>query len=269
VRPRRIWDLGLDAEEEMAGRSPRAAAREGLRRNVLVLADRLPPDEAFLGELPHPRAWPGQVPAETIGDAWCPTPKALARLRAAGASPAPAPAPAVLRRVLDRRFGVVFAPDRWVLESGPLPPGRWRVKPPFSCAGRGQRTVEGPASVARLLARHGALVVEPEVDVLEEAATWGWIGVDGAIGLLAPRLQEVRRGVWQRSRPLRPSDRLADHRATLVAAARRVGESLAEAGFFGPFGVDALLHAGGLRAVSEINPRWTMGSFGVYLPPGR
>jgi hypothetical protein len=55
----------------------------------------------------------------------------------------------------------------------------------------------------------------------------------------------------------------------LVDTAERVGSALGAAGYVGPFGVDAFVHAGGLRTLSEINARYCMGWDDVdgWLPP--
>ena len=57
--------------------------------------------------------------------------------------------------------------------------------------------------------------------------------------------------------------------ARLASEAKRVGEALAAAGYFGPFGVDAYSYRGPLNAIhlqprSEINARYSMG-FAVGL----
>ena len=70
---------------------------------------------------------------------------------------------------------------------------------------------------------------------------------------VGPLLSELRAG------ELAPAEREA-----LIAGARRVGLALHEAGYFGPYGVDAFrwrdeLDRPQLHALSEVNARYTMG----------
>src|SRR5688572_12749591 len=98
------WLLNLDADLELQDpvsyRWAKLSAEriEELRSRV---ADLIAADDAVL-DAPG-RAAPATSPS-TIARAFCPTPRALARIAELGLRPPPAPPLEVLRRVNDRRF---------------------------------------------------------------------------------------------------------------------------------------------------------------------
>ncbi|MEW6756168.1 MAG: hypothetical protein AB1505_35120 [Candidatus Latescibacterota bacterium] len=161
--------------------------------------------------------------------------------------------------------------------------------PAFGQSGRDQARVDAGGLrpeqshwLARLLAEQGSVVVEPwldrvcdlsfHLDILApgQAAPRGWTrfltdergryrgswvcgGDDGLAGAVSALLQEAR---------LRP---LLEEVAAHAAAA------MAESGYVGPVGVDALLYRDGdavrLKPIVEVNPRFTMGRIALALRP--
>lgn len=267
---RAVWVLNLDAEEELAARGGYAASR-AMRQ---ILAAEAPRARAHL--LSSGEAVLGEVAATGLrGRAWCPTPSALARLRAAGAVPDPAPPLEVLRRVNGRSFlhalggdlpgsRVVAEPDDALValrgRGGEL---GWHVQREHGAAGRGARSVRagGPTEederwiTASL--RRGPLLVRPRVEVLAEHVVHGFIGPDGGFRLGVPCTQECdEHGQW---RETRPSPDALD-----IEPAREVAVALASEGFTGPFGLDALRYRdrsgrARLAPCTDLNARFTMG----------
>ena len=96
------WVLNLDAELELSRlefeyvpRTKLVQQLETYGRGSLAL---LGPDDVLVEPAIRQRA------GEFVGRAWCPTPRALARMAAARIAPEPHPAAAVLRRVNHRLF---------------------------------------------------------------------------------------------------------------------------------------------------------------------
>ncbi len=153
-------------------------------------------------------------------------------------------------------------------------------KAPLGTAGRAMTRWRGPASeawVRRVLDAQGAVVVEPwldrrldlslQFDVHADGVRcepWGRFLTDarghyeGAVlgQRLAEAPQEVRR-------------LLAEHGDRLDAIARHLGEAMANVGYVGPAGIDALVYqtpdGPRLKPLVELNPRVTMGRFALAL----
>lgn len=279
--------LNLDAELELE-RGPRYQPTDATRARVEALArslrGTLPPRAAVvdpLGEPPEPDAVP---------IAWCPTPRALAAIARAGIAPPAAPDVAVLARVNARPFAHALAPDeldgaRLVhdveqAEQALARPGEWLLKRIFGLSGRGQRRVRGGeasaadrAFVEASLRRSGALCIEPRVVVERELSVHAWVR-RGAVEVRSIRVQEIDpHGAFVGSHLARELPPRIER--TLVDAGERVGRALLDAGYEGPFGVDAYEHRGdgsrplALRAISEINARYCMGwdERDGWLPP--
>ncbi len=274
------WILNLDAEDELRhGRvySPSEAVRANVRafQGGAAKAVTAPGDVVLDPE----RAQPGAA-RDCVGRAWCPTPRALALLEAAGARPEPAPAAEVLRAVNDRAFsaalgqrlpGAVFArTEEEVLAAAQE--GPWLCKRAFSYAGKGQRVLQGGrvsgsdiAWVRASLEGGLGLQVEPLVDIDREFSVHGVVDREGAYALRGVIAQESGAGrAWQAAHVPRPGELAEDERAALEAEAARVAAALTAAGYFGPFGVDAFRYRdargrGCMNARSEINARYTMG----------
>jgi hypothetical protein len=275
---RRAWVLNLDAEDEIF-------APKGYRGPLRALAAR----PALLDKLG------GLVPAGDVvvrapdrsgeglaGLAWCPTPRAVAALEAAGAKGPGAPSPEALRRTLSRRFceevgltlpGACFATEREAAVARirePTPSGRWLLRRSWGFAGRGRLAVPaGPASeptrrfIERAV-REGGVVVEPWVELRGDFGMHGWLGPDGALVLGEPCESDVNQGgAWLGSRRADAGALTAAERQALEASVRLVAAALTHARYFGPFGIDAFRYVWGIEtrfnARCDINSRYSMG----------
>jgi hypothetical protein len=274
------WVLNLDAELELArpGYTPAAKVREQLARFGAGSQALLGPHDALLTP-----SSPVAMALEPgfVGRAWCPTPLALAALRAAGAPPEPHPTTAILRRVNHRKFAFDLGgglPAQSYLESRVLLEGvllrrehPWLLKRPLGFAGRGQLRVYDYDKVTEkewqwidASLRDDGLVVEPLVEPSLEVSAHGFVFQDGHHELGRVCVQEVTtRGVFRGVR-LAVSGELAPHEHdALLGRLERVAEALRGAGYFGPFGIDGYRYRQGARsgfvALSEINARYTMG----------
>lgn len=284
-----VWVLNLDADLELGARgaySPTGSVRKALRAQQAKLFDVLVRSgEAVVDESTTPGAWKG-----TPGRAFCPTPRALAILERAGAIPEPYPSGEVLRAVNGRAFcaalGEALPAGEFIsdesraraklLESSSagtgVGTGPWRVKRAFGMAGRGQRVIPpgplGKADEAFLLSSltRGGVVIEPEVRITMEVAIHGWLAVDGdvALGRLVRQRCDAR-GQWLSTEPIAEPFPFAP---ALEVEAARVALRLHEAGYFGPFGIDAFVYDGGFQPRSEINARFSMG-FAIGMPDWR
>jgi len=264
----RAWVFNIDAEFELEGRTPDARTRRRTELLVIGLAQTLPEGDFAVGV--DDRCTPGLE-----GVAWCPTPRALERLRAAGARVPEAPPLAVLRTVNDRRFAhhLVPLPGAHLVrgfdeaEEAMRRPGRWRLRRGLGFAGRGVRRVEGSAvspddlAYARASLRRGTLLVEPDLEVGFDVALHGH--TDGRIGI--ETVQEVDRfGQWAASRAARPYELTASERGVLRETLVWVREALLGAGYQGPFGIDGFRYCDGqgrgrFHPLSDLNARFTMG----------
>jgi len=144
--------------------------------------------------------------------------------------------------------------------------GPWVVKAPWSSAGRhrvfsaGYR-IQGEHRVAaeRLLARAGALIYEPWCERICDVAVCGVAG--GEVTEPHEILNGPRGNFF--GIELRPDVLDVGEHDQLVTTAERVAQHLADAGYHGPFGIDAFVHrvAGErvLHPLCEINARHTFG----------
>lgn len=146
-------------------------------------------------------------------------------------------------------------------------PASWVAKAVWSAAGRdrcrgnGAPNTEQTTRLSRLLAACGALVVEPWCERILDVGVCATIGPEGVTA-------EAPHGVIVDSRggflgidlaapALEPAERVQ-----LSALVTRAGEALHGAGYAGPFGVDAFVHAtpeGRALHVCEVNARYTFG----------
>ncbi|MEY2935659.1 MAG: hypothetical protein RL033_6408 [Pseudomonadota bacterium] len=282
----RVWLFNLDAERELASSGP---YQTPLRLSSLfqpwtdqAARSLLDPEDLRLEQ------WSPGLPTATppLGACWSPTPSALLRLTKAGLPLPPSPAVEVLRRVCHRQFylslgggapGACFITDSERLEEvlAARASAPWLFKRPFGFAGRGQRRMGATLSAddRRWLAdglRLGGLLAEPWLELECELSVHGFVAPDGSLRL--GRLCKQRTDAWRAWLSTDPlaSDELkeADRRA-LFDSAERVAESLLEAGYFGPFGIDAYTwrDATGktlLNPLGELNARYTMG-YGVGM----
>lgn len=286
--PCRIWHLNFDAEHELArgeGASPASGPRASptLRAAVSEAArqwmSQMPEGDRTLAEFEASR--PRAASAEThLGACWCPTPSAVRRLSQCGLALAqPVPPLAVLQRTNERGFGWSIAPpfpsaqrlhtaadvQAWS-EAGA---GAWLLKRGFTTAGRQRRPVErGALSEAdrawlhKTLSR-GAVYAEPRVDIRTEFSLHGWLAPTGALTRGQPCVvSTTAHGAYAGARPADRADLAPSHRVALQHTFAQVAEALIDAGYAGPFGIDAFLYQEGrhtrLQALSEVNARYTM-----------
>lgn len=267
----RVWWLNLDADLELARPNQYATTRviaeqlaqQRERLEWLVCGERVVDARALRGQYHGALAW-----------SWCPTPSALAALEKLGLESAPAPPLEVLQRVNDRRFQMRFASapelERSFVEPGdPLdwlasPVGAWRLKRAHGFAGKGQRVVRHPLSEddqrwVRDSARSGFLR-ERQLELREEWALHGWVD---ARGLLLGQPCRQWCDVWGRVVRLERAALPREQARDLAASAEQVARALTEAGYFGPFGIDAFsadtAHGPCFNALGEINARFSLG----------
>jgi hypothetical protein len=291
------WALNLDADLELgAGSTYRTSQRVLLAMKAPIArlaASLLGPDDVLVDEAsPEGRA------DGLVGRAFCPTPRAIHALLRAGATPEPHPPVDVLRGVNSRAFaaalgptlpGAAFVTDvnraRAMLRERPPTGSAWRIKHAFGMAGRNQRVIRPTAIAKRDLAfvslglAHGGVQIEPNVELDEEYAVHGVIGEGGAV-CIGPVLGQRcdAHGAWLATEPLGSRARATgaidvDYVARRLAAeAHQVARALLEAGYFGPFGVDAYAYRDGdelrLQPRSEINARYSMGFPRALVGPG-
>jgi hypothetical protein len=208
-----------------------------------------------------------------------PRPPAITRglpeaLRAALALPPPSVD--VARRANDRRTALALDPlagaaavddpaalaPALAAAAAASPTGAWVAKAVLTSAGR-DRVRDDAAAATALLARHGAIVVEPWLDRVHDLAITGAIDAAGAVTVLAPhRLITDGRGGF-RGIDLAAPDLTATEHAHLADRARAAGAALAALGHRGPYTVDAFVHATAgaraLRPIVEINARLSFG----------
>lgn len=294
-RARFAWVLNLDADVELGAPSGERAARyqptarvlAAMRPHVAKLAAALlGPEDLLVDDATPPLAARGLE-----GRAFSPTPRARALLRRAGATLARAPDVEALRRVNGRAFaaslGATLPDAAFVTTMEELaerleraPPAeigsRWRVKRAWGMAGRGQRVFapgalsalsSGDRELLRAGLAEGGVQVEPDVTIAREYAQHGVLEPSGAlrVGALVQQRCDAR-GAWLSSERIEPIA-LAAHGEVperLAEEVRRVARALHEAGYFGPFGVDAFTYrtrdgALALQPRSEINARYSMG----------
>lgn len=287
-RSRRAWVLNLDADLELAARSayaPTNAVRAAMQPHVNALATSL------LGQadvLVDDRS-PAGVASGLVGVAFCPTRRAIAILERAGACPEPHPPHDVLREVNGRAFsaslgaalpGAAFVRNleeaTMRLAGKPEVAKEWRVKRAFGMAGRGQRVVAAGevsasdrAFLRTSIASEGGVQIEPNVSIVRELGLHGVLARDGSLRI--GRLVEQRcdaHGQWLATSLAR--DTPSETESAMIAELGRVARALHDAGYFGPFGVDAFLYHDldrrlRLQPRSEINARYSMG-FAVGIP---
>jgi len=227
----------------------------------------------------EPRSANPEPHAGLIGRAWCPTPMAVAALRAHGVEPEPHPDAGVLRRVNHRLFGHELGgglPEQTYVRSREQLLARvagfarhWLLKRPLGFAGRGQLRVIGPITdkqwtwVDASLKRDG-LLLEPLVQPTFEVSLHGFIWRDRRfeLGRICTQLVS-QRGAFRGARLALPDELSASETTAFDARAAAVADALASAGYFGPFGIDGYRYtldgASAFCALGEINARYTLG----------
>jgi hypothetical protein len=279
------WVLNLDAEFELAraGYAPTVRLLNQLEQYGKDSRRLLGPEDVLLSASSAPSLVANEPPLARnqplIGRAWCPTPRALAVFAARGIEPEPHPDVKVLTRVNHRRFacelGGGLEGQRYIENRAELDLELCRaaqaprlLKRPLSFAGRGQLRVYAHSKISEKewswidasLARDG-LLVEPLVVPTLEVSLHGFVWRDARFEIGEVCAQDVsERGVYRGVRRARDGELTDGERSTLFAQAERVAGALANAGYFGPFGIDAhRSREAGFCALSEINARYTMG----------
>jgi hypothetical protein len=277
---RSAWVLNLDADHELEdprGYTPSRATRARVREFATRLRGLLQPGDVVL------EAGATLPPGSYAGKAWCPTPRALAILEAAGCALPDSPPLAVLQRVNHRRFAIELGlgslSAQYVTDAAnaidvlrATRPGEgWLMKRAFGLAGRGHRRGEGPPSDADLRwlqnsLRHGhGVSIEPWVAREADFAMHGRLAREGALTLGRAVMQRCDAGGrWQESLPAPAGSLEAGELELLQRTAEAVARALHEAGYFGPFGIDAFAYRdeAGQRSfhpLVEINARYCMG----------
>jgi len=264
----------------------REAASDGSRAADLELL-RVPIDPLQTsGALQPPRLVELAEARGLPGLAWSPTPRALALLAAAHTVPAHSVDIEILRTVNARPFAARLHNDlrnesfpkhiaenlEQALQRLALPaPHGWLVRRVYGAAGRGRRRIRSgqPDRAERewlgKSLQLGPLVFEPWVEIVCEYTRSGWVDDAGAVMMSRPCFQETTKtGAWEHTQHAAPNEVARGHDQELQAAFEAAGQALAQAGYSGPFGIDAYLHRqpGGKREVlnplSEINARFTM-----------
>jgi hypothetical protein len=270
------WVLNLDAELELAQTRSAYVPRQKL---TAQLAEYGQGSRALLGP-EDVLVVAGDIHTKgLLGRAWCPTPRALRTLRAAGIEPEPHPEALVLRRVNHRLFAhelggglehQQYLSARAAIESLLRRAERpWLLKRPLAFAGRGQMRFYGPITDKQwswldVTLEQGGVIVEPLVAPTLELSVHGFIWQSGRFELGRICVQQVsERGVFRGVRLAEPHELSLGESEVLHAQAESVARALHCAGYFGPFGLDAYRYEldgeVGFCALSEINARYTMG----------
>ncbi len=221
------WVLNLDAELEMAEPSycPRSRVLAQLDRYGQGARALLGPRDVLLDSS-------DQMALGRTGRAWCPTPRAIARMVKAGVEPEPHPPLSVLHAVNHRKFAVdlnLGLPEQRYVESRleldellRKKERAWLLKRPLSFAGRGQQRILGhidakqSAWIDASLRRSG-LVVEPLITPALEVSLHGFIWRDRRHELGRICVQEVSsRGVFRSIRWVRAGELLPVEEQQLV-----------------------------------------------------
>ncbi len=213
---------------------------------------------------------------------WGWTPSAVAAGEASGAIVQPIPS-GVVKRVNSKLWSHEIEVELGIAQRGataastfeelkeataracPHPEDKWVIKSPFGFAardrvlGRGSFLDEPQAKWSlRRLSQGETLIFQPWLTVVREYGIVMEISPDGTIEIHGiSDLQTNGAGTGKGYLLGRPP---APHRAIeLERIARIVATRLFKEGYYGPAGIDALEHAGGLHPLLEINARYTMG----------
>ena len=281
------WVFNLDAEDELkrtGPHTPTQATRQRVQALLPQLASLMKPEDEVL--------WPASARSgrARLGRAWCPTPWALAEMKRAGLAVPTAPPVEALRRVNHRKFaqdlGQAMPGARFVESEAELLEAladdgalaavsierNWLMKHALGYAGRGRRKIApGRMSstdrtwIQAALVSGDGLQLEPFVAREIDFAIHGDIEAGGEYRLGRPTAQSVdASGRWSGSELASPEVLRVEERRILEQTAQRTAEALIDAGYFGPFGIDAFRWRApdGSRRFQprcEINARYSMG----------
>jgi len=158
-----------------------------------------------------------------------------------------------------------------VARACPAANDKWVIKSPFGFAARDRVLGRGP-SLAEPQARWSrrrftmgeTLIFQPWLEVVREYGVVMEISSSGTIAIRGiSDLQTNGAGTGKGYLLGRPA--VPRRVAELESIAHLVGERLFKEGYFGPVGIDALEHTGGLHPLLEINARYTMGFVAVAV----
>lgn len=164
-----------------------------------------------------------------------------------------------------------------------LPASKWVIKARFGMSARERIVGEGTSLsdaqrgwLKKRFKEQQSVIVEPWLKAISEAGLQFEIPREGAPRLLAvlPLLNSAT-GEYRGSR-LFLTEREQPRWQPAIELGLQIASSAQEHGYFGPFGIDAMLYRDGdevrLRPVQDINARWTMGriawEWGQRLAPG-
>lgn len=281
------WVFNLDAEDELARGGPHTptnAVQARVTSFLPMLAPLMKPGDEVL--------WPGESSSlrASTGRAWCPTPWACAQMTRVGLSVPPAPPAHVLRKVNHRAFahdlGQALPSARFVWSQSELLQAlgdsralaevsierNWLLKRPLGYAGRGRRKVASATLsepdrvwIEAALRLGDGLAVEPFVERVLDSGLHGFLEADGAWTLGRPTVQTIDpSGTWLSTTVATPGDLSPLEVELLTQAGASTAKALSQAGYFGPFGLDAFrwrapdgtLH---FQPRCEVNARYSMG----------
>jgi hypothetical protein len=156
-----------------------------------------------------------------------------------------------------------------VARASPAPNDKWVIKSPFGFAARDRVLGRGPhlegaqaTWCERRLQRGETLIFQPWLEVKREYGIALEISMDGSYeihGISDLQTNGAGTGTGYILGRKPAPQRLAElERISRVVAGRLFKEN-----YFGPVGIDALEHAGGLHPLLEINARYTLGFIAV------
>jgi len=167
------------------------------------------------------------------------------------------------RRLAQRVCALPGARVATTLDELAAMPAPWVAKAPWTAAGRDR--VRGPLDAetaryaARLLARHGALVVEPWCDRVLDFGVCATVDAGGVTAQAPHGLLVDARGGFLGIDLGEPALTTAE-RDRVEAAVHAAGAALAATGYHGPFAIDGFVWGDRqLHPVCEINARYTFG----------
>lgn len=158
-----------------------------------------------------------------------------------------------------------------VARACPQPDDKWVVKSPYGFAARDRVLGRGPSLgepqarwALRRMARGETLIFQRWLEVVREYGVVLEISPGGAFEVQGISDQQTNGAGASTGYLLgrRPAPR---REAELLRIASLVSGRLFAEGYFGPVGIDALEHSGGLHPLLEINARYTMGFVAVAV----
>lgn len=279
------WLANLDADQELS--DPKrfrdiALPKQRLDELRARMLDLIAPGDIVIGDEHEAHHTTDTRDTSLTALAFCPTLSARQRLQRAGYAAPDAPSLDVLQRVNHRRFcaqlgqtlpNASYVDDMESLDrhlATPSPTGSYVIKRAFSFAGREQRRVrdgvlDEPTRgfCRRSFDRGEGAQVEPWFERVADYGKHGYLMRDGELLVGATRQQHVD-SLGRFESMSATADITATDDAMLHQELERTAQALHDAGYFGPFGIDAFRYRvadGGiaLNPRCEINARFSMG----------